>query len=244
MIGSKIYRTATSTNSMAWAREHLHDAPHGSVFLVDQFLHVHGRQNRVWQISSGQLIITLILKPEKLLLETLPTLNMALSLGILEPFLAHGSRLKWPNDFVIQGKKIGGMLIEVAWHEQQPMGIILGFALNINNIFTPDNALFSQATSLSMITGQSHDLSALQETLFKTLNHWYSRWTTGSYQEIFQFWRHQQSLIGTMITTHQKNSAIISGLVKDVLPDGSLVLDVNGEQRAIQHYTIDQITTK
>ncbi len=226
---------------MAWAREHMHDAPHGSVFLADTFLHAHGRQGRAWHVLPGQILITLLLKPKKLLLEQLPALNMAISLGILEPFLAHKASLKWPNDFVLQGKKLGGMIMEVIWNDQNPYGVIVGFALNINTLFEQSHELFSTATSVLMVTGQQFDLEIVQRSLFSSLNRWYLRWDSGAYDQIFQFWRQQQLLVGTVIITHHKNGDVITGVVCDVLPDGALVLEVNDEKQVIQHYMVEAI---
>src|SRR5580700_4599408 len=107
-IGSALYRTKTCTNSMTWAKNNIASAPDGSVFLADQLEVAQGRQGRTWGIRPGQLLITIVLKPEILALlspEDLPIrlnqLNMALALGILDPIKEYGTKLKWPNDFVI-----------------------------------------------------------------------------------------------------------------------------------------------
>lgn len=242
MIGNTIYRTQTTANSMAWAREHLHDAPHGSVFLVDKFLQAHGRQGRLWQILPGQLLITILLKPSILPLDKLVYLNMALSLGILEPFKAYGAQLKWPNDIVLQGKKLGGMIVEVVWHEQQPRGVILGFALNINTYFTPSHELFDKAISLSMLTSNVHDEEGIQNVLFSSINRWYATWESALYDKIFNAWKQEQMLVNTYITTHYKNGDVAQGIVRDFLPDGSLVLEIQGEEHSIQHYLVDSLT--
>lgn len=225
---------------MAWAREHLATAPDGAVFLVDTFLQAHGRQGRTWQIASGQLLITMLLKPQLITVAQLPTLNMAIALGIVDPLRKYGARLKWPNDIVIQGKKLGGVLMEVVW--QQPHGIVVGFALNVNNHFNEQDPLAARATSLTMETQQTFDLDSLQQDLFIALDHWYRCWIDGHHQLIQTTWRQMQAFIGQEITTHQWDGTTVTGTVCDVGDDGSLKLVVDGVQRVLLHHVVKEIT--
>lgn len=245
IIGNQRYHTAISSNSMVWAREQLPYVPDGSVFLVDQFLQAHGRQSRTWDVQPGQLLITFVLKPNiNITQNLLPSLNMAISLGILDPLRHAGVSLKWPNDFVLNQKKLGGMILELVWQHQQLQGVIIGFALNINNIFDSTHHLFSQALSLRMATDNMYDLTTLQEELFTSLDHWYHRWLAGNHDAIFSTWRQHQSYKGQIIKTHLKTGEIITGLVQDVLQDGSLILEINGQKQVLHHYLVDQITTQ
>lgn len=239
MIGSTIFRTAVTSDSMAWAREHLDTAPHGSVFLVDHFLAAHGRQGRVWQVMDGQLMVTILLKPTVFVVDMLSTLNMALSLGVLDQFLTYGARLKWPNDILLQGKKMGGMLIEVVWDRGKPQAIIVGIGLNINTYFKQDDPLIHHAIGLAMVVGSQQNMATIQQDLFKHLNHWYNCWVRGDNDLLIAQWRQAQSLMGQKIMTHTKNGEVVVGEVRDFCSDGSLLLDVQGEMRMIHHYVIE-----
>lgn len=252
IIGNKVYRTHTTSNSMAWAQEHMFDAPDGAVFLADVFTHAQGRQGRTWELQPGQLLVTFILKPKQLheLAEDdvsirLNQLNMAISLGILDPLKNCGVQLKWPNDFIIQDKKMGGMLIHVAWYNQKPFGLIVGFALNINNQFLPEHPLFDRAISLKTATGSSFELRPLYKEILGSLNHWYNMWQQGEFIKIYKAWREHQSYLGKLISVHQQNGKLIEGIIQQVLPNGDLwIIDDQKKKQTISFYQVEEIKLK
>lgn len=224
---------------MAWAREYIAIAPHGSVFLADTFLAARGRQERTWQVMDGQVMITLLLKPTMLTEVTMPTLSMALSLGVLEPLESHGVCLKWPNDFLLNGKKLGGMLVEVVWDGIQPTAVIVGIGLNINTLFNAEHILFDRATSIAMNVGHSVDITSMQQDIFAGLNSWYDRWVNGNHERIIENWKIAQGLYGQTIKTHTKSGQIIIGIVHAFNADGSLSLDVQGVRTVVHHYAVE-----
>ena len=163
IIGSKIYHKKSCTNSLDWAKSEIDSAQDGAVFLCDHHETTRGRQDRIWQSDEeGQLLLTFVLKnndelhyPSFDYEKNLMSLCMTISLGFLYPIKQFGVGLKWPNDFVVNNKKVGGMLLEPVWHGNRLTGIVVGFGLNVNNIFEKNNKLFSIATSLKKIKGQT-----------------------------------------------------------------------------------------
>lgn len=250
IIGSKLYRMHTCDDSFAWAKSHINDAPDGSVFLADVLTKARGRHGRVWSVYPGQLIITILLKPQNLEhigQEDLPIrlnqLNMALSLGILEPLKIYNVSLKWPNDFIFEDKKLGGMLMQLIWNNQAPAGIIVGFALNSNNIFSEDDPLISQATSLCSITGAPVDMRALYKQILGQLDCWYACWRDGKFDIIYKLWKNSQAFMQQRITVHQHNGDVISGVMEQVLPYGDMVIKLDsGKQQTVSFYQIENVS--
>ena len=247
-ICCKVYRKEICHNSLEWAKEHIDDAPDGSIFWADHHEVTRGRQDRTWIQYKGQLLTTILLKPNvihEFSLGELPIrlnqLNMALSLGTNEVLKPYGSVIKWPNDFAINGKKIGGMLIEVLWAGDRPKGMALGFALNVNTIFMPDDDLFELATSLEMASGGSVDNDSLLNTLCSSLDRYYERWQNKEFNELFREWRSSQNYIGRELSVHKKDGTIIHGIMSDVLENGDMVLDCEGEQVIIPFFVVDSI---
>ncbi len=253
IIGSKRYAKKTCPDSFLWAKENLETAPDGAIFEVEKLLHARGRHKRIWSIRQGQITLTILLKPEiithiqKILLPIrLNQLNMALSLGILEELKSYGVRLKWPNDFVIHdetsSKKLGGMLIEVIWQNNQPAGIILGFALNVNNTFEPNDELYPIATSLITHIKETIDITKLQEKIVQKLDHWYKQWLSKDFERIFHAWKLEQACLGEKISVHDTTGNIITGIAKDILENGDLVLETeNKETKTISFYQVEEI---
>lgn len=231
IFGSKVYRAQTVSNSMQWARENIELAPDGAIFIADRLEQAQGRQGRAWGIRDGQLLITAMLKP--ILLASCPDdergirlnqLSIALSLGIINPLLPHGASIKWPNDFYINNKKIGGMLLQPVWQGTTLRGIILGFGLNVTTIFSPDDELFEIATSITMETGKTIALRELYFALLSSLDHYYLRWQQQDYQALYSEWRKQQSFIGKQLIVHRQDGTIFNAKLNQVMPNGDAIM--------------------
>jgi BirA family biotin operon repressor/biotin-[acetyl-CoA-carboxylase] ligase len=245
IIGSKLYRTKMCTNSLAWAREHIDSAPDGSVFLADKLANAYGRQGRAWFIYPGQLLITLLLKPalfHRCCLEEIPIrlnqLNMALSIGVASTLSKYGIGIKWPNDFVVQNKKVGGLLAHVVWQNNWPAGVIIGIGININTQFDKNDELFPIATSLAMVAEQDFDMRLLYRELLKNLDEAYALWGSSKFDEIYRQWRLLQVCLGKQLTIHQKNGQLMSGTMSQVLPNGDMIMSVSKKGSVIIPFCI------
>lgn len=250
MIGSKLYRTKSCVDSINWAVQHLSDAPDGSVFIADILEKAHGRSNRTWQWSPGQLAVTILLKPKNFnatstddLPIRLNQLNMAFSLGIYTVLQKYGVGIKWPNDFVLNEKKIGGILFNVVWQNNYPVGVVVGFAININNSFDSASELFDIATSLKQSLGNDFDMRQIYKELLAGLNQFYNLWLAGQFDEIYKLWRKAQINLGKQIQFKLTNDAIISGKMLQVMPNGDVILVENsGKQQIIPFYSVQETT--
>ena len=250
IIGCEIFHTHTSADSMAWAKEHLDIAPDGAIFFVENLTHARGRQGREWQLADGQLTLTILLKPpsidkiqpEQLALR-LNQLNMALTLGILEPLKVYGVGLKWPNDFVVKDRKVGGMLLEAVWRGQKLAGIVLGFSINVNNVFDESNPLYYTAISLKTVEGKELDSNNLQDMIVQSLDAAYAQWNDGNFDFIFEQWKSNQVYHGKNIAVHNKDGTIVSGIFVDVLPNGDLeIQNDNKTTSTIAFCTVEVVT--
>lgn len=248
MIGSKLYRTKSCADSIAWAYQHLTDAPHGSVFIADKLEGAHGRGDRTWLWQPGQLAVTIILKPRNFNLssvEDLPIrlnqLNMSISLGIQSVLSEYGVGLKWPNDFVLNNKKVGGLLFKVVWENNFPAGIILGFGININNEFRPTDELFDIATSLKQELGNELEMRVIYKNLLHSMNEFYKKWQAGAFDEIYKLWRKAQLNLGKKLKINLTNDKTISGTMLQAMPNGDIILiDETGKQQIIAFYTVQE----
>lgn len=249
IIGSKLYRTQSTDDSMGWAREHLHEAPDGAIFLADNYTKARGRQGRTWTVRPGQLMVTMVLKPvilKLLVQEDIPIrlnqLNMAICLGIQQALNDYGVRLKWPNDFVVKDKKLGGMLIQLAWEGGTPLGVIVGFGLNINNSCCIDPELEKIATSLKDTTGQEVVMRDIYKKILISIDGWYSLWQQLGFTTIYKSWRSALSSIGAQLTIHRKDGTSVSGKATQVMPNGDLMLEVNGKIEIIPFYQVEEVS--
>ena len=191
IIGTKtVYAKKCTGSSMDWAHEMLEDVPDGTLFLADEYGSARGQHGRVWRLTDGQLILTFVLKPDKS--TELNFLNMAIANGVIEALKPYGASIKYPNDFMLDGKKAGGMLVEIVWSGEELKGIVVGIAINCNNSFDEQDELFEIATSIYDATGKCVDIDRLRETLLVALDKWYQDWRSGRTDDIFSVWKNNQ----------------------------------------------------
>jgi len=232
------------SDSFAWARENLGEAPDGSIFLADELTKARGRQGRVWANYPGQLSVTFVVKPHHLssipkedLQMRLNQLGMAISLGICQPLTAYGVKLKWPNDFFLNGKKCGGMLMQGVWLEGALQGMIVGFSLNVNNIFNPDDQLFGSATSIAQEYGQTN-LRDLYKAMLISLDSYYALWRQAQWATLYQQWRSAQAFTGKKVTVHRHDGVVLEGTMQQVLPNGDMLMLAKGKLEVISFATV------
>ena len=134
------------------------------------------------------------------------------------------------------------MLIELVWKKKQPEGIILGFAINVNNKLTQSDDLYNTATSLSTITNNNIDIKSLLETLIQSLDLCYQKWLCNKFEKIYETWKNNQIYIGKQITIHHKNGNIETGIAIEVLSNGDLIFkNRSGEKSTISFYTVETV---
>lgn len=136
-----------------------------------------GRRGRVWESPEGDnLYVSLLLRPD-LATECAPmlTLVMAYSIAlVLRRATGLEIQIKWPNDLVIHGKKICGILTEMYLQEQSIDYIIVGFGINVNQEQF-GTAIRHMATSLSVEAGRRFDCEDLLEEILTVFEGQYEK---------------------------------------------------------------------
>ena len=162
---------STNTAAMAAAAE---GAPEGSVFLAEEQTAGRGRGANSWQSPRstgiyGSVILRPALPPSDVL-----TLSLAAGLAAQAAIREVDSRvqvdLKWPNDVLIQGKKVCGILAEMNAEATRVRHIVLGIGINVNQTTFPRELL---ATSLRLATGSEWSRVELVGALLKSLDREY-----------------------------------------------------------------------
>ena len=229
-------------SSMDWAKENCHDVPDGTVFLADNYHIARGRQGRTWNLYPGQLIATLVLKPEG---DALDHLNMALTIGVAQALASYGVRIKWPNDFIVLGRKVGGILAEAVWQDGKVSSLVVGIAINGNNEFAPHDPLHDSAISLKAVEQDDVNLTELRSQLFSSLDNWYRRWRAGAMDTIFATWKGLLYGMGRKISVHRRNGTLVCGMMCDVDSDGSLLIvtDKMGKPLKIPFCLVDRVVS-
>ena len=180
------------------------------VVIADSQTKGKGRLGRTWhsEPKTGVYLSTFIrpnITPEKL-----PVLTLMAGLATItavNEFIPQPSLLKWPNDLLLKGKKIAGILCE--YHTIKNPAVIIGIGINVNQIQFPAG-LKDIATSLKLEFGKNINRTALIKSLITQLDFQYNEFQNNKVQALIDNWARNSDLFGKSITLN-KGDQIING---------------------------------
>lgn len=229
LIGKRIvyYPSVGSTNDVARTLAES-GAQEGTVVVADEQVLGRGRRGRRWLAPAGTcLLFSLLLRPP-LAPHQCSRLTMACSLALAESVESHTGLvigLKWPNDLLVQERKVGGVLTELGIEETRLAYAVVGIGINVNLDFTAPEVAFleEKATSLSRELGVR---VAREPLLGCILNRLEAR-----YLALCDGWLPYQEWKARLVTLHRhvvvsSRGSELEGWAEDVDHDGVLLLRV------------------
>ena len=226
----------TSTNDIA-IKMALNGADEGTVITANHQTHGRGRSARAWLDESGQnLIMSIILRPD-ISIQQIPELSFVVSLGILK-YLRTNHKLaafaKWPNDILVSGKKIAGILIENIVVDSNQC-VAVGIGLNVLQTVFPDDIKYN-ATSLALENTLVPDISKIGFQLSIAFLEVYQDYLDKGFNKTLVEWENYLWGIGRSVdlTYTGLNESGINGIILGVDKSGALILrGQNGDIRQI-----------
>ncbi|QTE35170.1 biotin--[acetyl-CoA-carboxylase] ligase [Mucilaginibacter gossypii] len=206
--------------------------PEGTVIMAEEQYAGRGQQQNTWHSEPGKnLTFSILLKPRFLPVEAQFDLNRAASLSVydaLHPLLGDRLKIKWPNDIYYGDRKLGGMLIENTIQGAQLKDSVIGIGLNINQENFPPGA--SNATSVKQILQKDYDLTLLLSEICKKLEVYYLKLKAGQIDFVRNSYLSRLYWLNE-VKSFESNGRVFNGIVKNVLPNGLLLIeDTNGQQ--------------
>jgi BirA family biotin operon repressor/biotin-[acetyl-CoA-carboxylase] ligase len=178
LFGKHIYHffKTDSTNRVALELGHAGE-PEGTVVLAEEQTAGKGRAGRAWQSErAAGIYVTLLLRPRLAPVQA-PLLTMMAGLSArtaIEAQTRLAADLKWPNDLILGGKKVGGILTEMHAEPSQVRFVIVGIGLNVNQEKFPGE-LGTTASSLRIETGKQVSRLELLVRLLREFENDYNR---------------------------------------------------------------------
>ncbi len=206
-------------------------APHGTVVWARRQTAGRGRRGRSWVSEPGNLFVSFLLRPSKPASEAAQiSFLSALAVGeTLDRFRPAGSTLayKWPNDVLLDGAKVSGILLESAGGG--PTGLAwLVVGIGINLAHHPDDVERPAAH-----VGAGATPEAVLAVLAERLASWLARWECDGFGPARDVWLARAAGLGGPVTVRLANETI-EGTFDGLGPDGTLSLIVaDGSRRAI-----------
>ena len=229
-----------STQTVAFALAE-RGATDRTVVVADQQAAGRGRRGRVWQAPARTSLLASILVrsglPQALLATLSPTTAVATAEALrrvapLEP------RLKWPNDVLVGGRKIAGILLESRAVASSEPVLVIGIGINLGQREFPPE-LAGRATSVALETGHAADRETMLAALLEEFDAWRARLEGEGFGPVRERWKSLSDTIGRHVTVDG-----VSGTATDLDGDGALLIDVgDGVRRVIAgEITTDETT--
>ena len=226
------FEQLASTNSFAQKLLSKSTPPEGTVISTYNQYQGRGQIGSSWESAPGRnLSISVIFYPNFLSPNEQFYFNMAMSLGIrffLKEILNMEVQIKWPNDIIINEKKIAGILIQNNISLKLLQSSILGVGINVNQ------QLFNYApnpTSLSLLCGKFFELNDLREKLFQSLERYYLKLKTLDFNQIQEDYISHLFLYEKEALFQDEHSDQFLGKITGVTPIGRLKINTGREER-------------
>ena len=190
----------------------------GTVFVAEHQTNGRGQYGRLWQARPGTslLLSVLLVPPAELRRPVILTAWAAVAIAeAIRELAGVQARIKWPNDLLIRGKKVCGILIE------QSGGVVVGLGLNLNQTAAEfAEAGLTEATSLGIVAGKAIDPTVALETVVRRLDDEYDRLLAGERIPLESDWKWRIGLLGRQVRIEINDGTSRFGRLRDMSFDG------------------------
>ena len=227
IIGKKVYFFKRIPSTNIFAKELIKECPvEGTIVIADVQTSGRGRKNRFWYSPSGGLWFSVILYPN-LSPKIGILITMAVSISIVQAIkdiTGLETEIKWPNDLLLNGKKVCGVLTEIDADSDKIKYAIVGIGINVNNLI--DKKLKNTAISLKEGFGSEVSRIKILKPILEYLDNNYYKLINQKFEYIKKAWLSYTKIIGRKIQVINEN-IIIEGIVQDIDDNGYLILKTN-----------------
>lgn len=232
----RVFEETTSTNDVIekLARDNV---PEGAVVFAESQTRGRGRLGRKWMSPARKgLWFSILLRPA-MRPATVTQLTIAAATGLFRAIRAQTGitpEIKWPNDILIHGKKIAGILTELSAELDKVKYVILGLGIDVNITTAEFPAeLRKLATSLRIETGRLQNRADLAIKILQELDRDYDRVCAGQFESVADEWEEHCTTLGQHVVIHI-GDRILRGTAESLDSDGALLLRT-------QHGQLDRI---
>ena len=228
--------TVASTNDEA-KRLASEGAEDGTLIWAREQSAGRGRHGRVWDSPPGNLYMSLVTRPECSLTEALQlgfvaALAVGEALGSIVPPMTD-LRYKWPNDVLLNGSKVAGILLESTTRSDGALDwLVLGLGINVESY--PKESRFP-ATSLRAEGAETLEVGQILESFSRHFLTWVNRWLDGGFAPIRKAWMHYAYALGEGIEV-RLGEEIVAGRFAELDADGAMILEMENDVRRTLRY--------
>jgi BirA family biotin operon repressor/biotin-[acetyl-CoA-carboxylase] ligase len=193
----------------------------GTVVVAENQTAGRGRQGRNWVSRQGNIYLSVVFRPTP---ELLPMLSILAGVAVVRAIRKTSGldpRIKWPNDIMIDGKKVSGILVESVIEGQTPSYAVLGIGINVDLDTKSVQEIDGTATAISAAAGHSVSREAILGQLLQDIDSLYLQAVQGA--PVLPEWKSLLDTLGQRVIARWGPDSY-SGVAEDIDELGNLVL--------------------
>lgn len=228
-IGKDIYifNEVMSTNTIAKFLS-MNGVGNGAVVISEKQTKARGRSGKNWESPLGGVWLSIILNPN-VNHSKIPLITLATGVAVentLKRIGVKNAEIKWPNDILIHGKKVCGILTEAITSFNIIESVIIGVGIDANiSIENFPEELRENMTTLNDEIGEKVDENLLIKLFLEEFEKISEQFINEEYETILKEWRKNSYTIGKIVEVHEPFSKPYDGYVLGISRDGSLVVE-------------------
>jgi BirA family biotin operon repressor/biotin-[acetyl-CoA-carboxylase] ligase len=228
-IGKKIefLPEAVSTNTLAMEMA-AKGTPEGTVVIAETQSGGKGRLGRKWISPKGNLYLSVVLRPD-IPIHKAPLITLTGAVAVasaIRTMCGLEAGIKWPNDILISGKKVSGLLTEMSAEQDRIRHIVLGIGVDVNmEMGELPTEVLSRTTTLAAEAGARINRTAMLHQVLRDLERWYQMFLNND-ADVLEEWKKLNVTVGNRITVSGAGEAL-DGLAEGVDRDGRLIVRLN-----------------
>ncbi len=230
-VGAALFLHDAVASTMVKARElAAEDGSHGAAVLAEEQVAGRGRYGRGWSSPRRLGLYISVILEKRYLSPRLSLLPLMAGVAVTDAIAAVAdvaAEMKWPNDLLWRGAKLGGILGEAY---EEPAVVILGVGVNVFQCsFDFPNRVLYPATSLAQAGATRVDRNVLAAEMLNSLDRWLERWREDGPEAVIAAWRERNVTLGRRIRIAGTG---VAGVAVDLTEEGALVVeDTTGRRR-------------
>ena len=224
IFGKKIIYEDTVSSTMDVAfRLALEKTAEGTVVCAESQTKGRGRLGRSWTSVKGKgIYMSIVLRPKLSPLEVakLTLLGAVVVSEALKKSTGLQPLIKWPNDLLVKGRKLAGILTEMSADTDRVKFIVIGIGLNVNSSL---NSLPPGSTSLKEETKEEHSRIKILQEILREMERWYLGIEEKGFKDVIQRWKELSVTLDQWVRVADAGG-FVEGLAVDLDRDGGLLI--------------------
>ena len=222
-----VYREVCSTNTIAKFLSQ-NGIGNGSVVIAEKQTAGRGRSGKTWESPLGGIWLSIILTPN-VDYSNIPLITLATGVAVaktLERIEVESCEIKWPNDIMINGKKVCGILTEATTSFNSIENVVVGVGIDANlNIEDFPEELKGKTTSLEIELGRKVDENLLIKLFLEEIEEIFELFNHGRHEKILKEWRKRSYTIGKIVEVKKPFNQPYDAYALGISKEGSLVVE-------------------